>query len=292
MKQHKAPSKARPKAPSKANNGASPKPYPGRDQARPQPRTAGKAPQKTAPQRFGQGELLYGTHAVGAALTNPDRQHRELWLADTRDADDLKIPKSVKTTIVPRADLDRMLYSKGANIVHQGIVLITSPLPDLILDEVLDNHEGKTGPLVLLDQVTDPHNIGAILRSAAVFGARALITTDRHAPADTAVLAKAASGALELVPIVRVVNLSRALTQIGEAGYTRLGLAEGGSRTIGEAAKGHDKVALVMGAEGPGLRRLTRENCDELVNLPAAGSFTTLNVSNAAAVALYAVTCG
>lgn len=242
-----------------------------------------------APLRLGNGEIIYGRHAVAAALANRDRTHKMLWLTDAALADDLPVSKSLTVEIVARVALDRALERMSPNAVHQGIVLSTSPLPDLILDEVLNAHDDMAGPLVLLDQVTDPHNIGAILRSAAVFGARALITTERNTPADTAVLAKSASGALELVPIVRVVNLSRALHAIGEAGYWRLGLAEGGSRTIGEAAAGHGKVALVLGAEGPGLRRLTKENCDELVHLPAHGSFTTLNVSNAAAVALYAI---
>ena len=236
-------------------------------------------------------ELLFGRHAVAAALANPERVLQKLYVTSEAMVGELeitpKILKSLPVAVGTRPDLDRLLASRGiTEAVHQGVALACEPLRELSLEDILEN---ETGPLVLLDQVTDPHNIGAILRSAAVFGAAALITTDRHAPNESGTLAKAASGALERVPLVRVVNLSRALDAIKKAGYWRLGLAEGGERL--RSFKG-EKVALVMGAEGPGLRRLTKEHCDLLVSLPTTGNFTTLNVSNAAAVALYAVTQG
>lgn len=244
--------------------------------------------------RLAGGEIIYGRHAVTAALQNPARTLIQLWLSDAALAATLPLPRGLKPQIAERRTLDRMvgdrLRSDGESAVHQGIVLVAEPLAELHLRDLLS--EDKPGPLVILDQVTDPHNLGAILRSAAVFGAAALITTERHAPAASGVMAKAASGAAEVVPVVRVVNLARALREIGDAGYWRLGLAEGGTQTIGEAASGRNKVALVLGAEGDGLRRLTKENCDALVSLTATApvdSFTTLNVSNAAAVALFAI---
>ena len=251
---------------------------------------ARRPPPKTRPTNKA-GEFLYGRHAVAAALGNPARKLRRLYVTDEALATELGAPADLDVSIGAKPELDRFLAGRGMEgAVHQGVALLAEPLAAPTLDDLLGGD--ATGPLVILDQVTDPHNVGAILRSAAMFGAAALIVTDRHAPHESAVLAKAASGALELVPIVRVVNLARALRELGAAGYWRVGLAEGGE-TLQPGAPGA-KVALVLGAEGPGLRRLTIEHCDALVALPAAPNathgFTTLNVSNAAAVALYAIT--
>jgi 23S rRNA (guanosine2251-2'-O)-methyltransferase len=164
-------------------------------------------------------------------------------------------------------------------------VLEVEPLEDVFLDEVLGGEGNR--PLLVLDQVTDPHNVGAILRSAAAFDAAGIVTQDRHSPPESGALARAASGALELVPWVRVVNLARALDQMADAGFWRIGLTGETERNIGDAL-GHPKIALVLGAEGEGLRQNTATHCDELARLPISDRVESLNVSNAAAIALYA----
>ena len=227
---------------------------------------------------------LWGHHAVEAALMNPARRHHKLWATREAIAElDGELPQDFAVEYAAPSDLDR-LVSRDAP--HQGLVLDCAPLEDVFLDDVLDGDPAR--PIVLLDQVTDPHNVGAIMRSAAAFGAAALVTQDRHAPPEGGVIAKTASGALEILPWVRVVNLARALDDIAEAGYWRLGLAGEAEATLAEALpKG--PVALVLGAEGPGMRHNIGQHCDALARLPIGDSVESLNVSNAAAIALYAI---
>jgi 23S rRNA (guanosine2251-2'-O)-methyltransferase len=230
---------------------------------------------------------LYGHHAVAAALNNPARRPGRL-LATANAAERLKrdCPKA-RPDIVERPAIDAVL-PPGA--VHQGLALLAPPPAAPSLEDLLADSPGDA-LLVVLDQVTDPQNVGAILRSSAAFGARAVIVPRRHAPPVTGALAKAASGALEHVPLIEVGNLERALQQIKQAGFWCLGLDAAAERTVAEARL-DGRLALVMGAEGSGLRRLTAERCDILVRLPTQGPIATLNVSNAAAVALYALSCG
>ncbi|MCE9649552.1 MAG: 23S rRNA (guanosine(2251)-2'-O)-methyltransferase RlmB [Parvibaculum sp.] len=229
--------------------------------------------------------FLYGFHAVIAALRNPAR--KPLRLVMTRNAEGelagegLSLGHDLLVTpeILTGEEIAGIL-PPGA--VHQGVALKVSALPDLSVDEACEGAEVA----VVLDQVTDPHNFGAILRSAAVFGAGALITTDRNSPPLGGVLAKAASGALEKVKVAKVTNLVRAIEELKELGFEVIGLDGEGDASLPDFKTG-PKVALVLGAEGAGLRRLTREHCDILARLPASGDMKSLNVSNAAAVALY-----
>ncbi|MDG5488012.1 23S rRNA (guanosine(2251)-2'-O)-methyltransferase RlmB [Sphingomonas sp. BGYR3] len=226
---------------------------------------------------------FWGRHAVLAALANPERTVRKLW--GTREAlSTLDLPPVLPITYADVADLARLVPSDAP---HQGLVAEVEPLEDLWLSEVLGQGEKDNRPILMLDQVTDPHNVGAILRSAAAFDALCIVTQDRHSPPESGTVARAASGALEFVPWVRVVNLSRALDEIGEAGYWRIGLA-GATETTLDSALGTDRVALVLGAEGDGMRQNTMAHCDVLARLPISPRMESLNVSNAAAIALYA----
>ena len=225
---------------------------------------------------------FWGRHAVAAALDNPKRSVVKAWA--TRDAAAfMRFPPDVPVTLADVTDLGRLVPSDAP---HQGVVIEVDPLEEAWLDDLLSSAPERA-VLLVLDQVTDPHNVGAILRSAAAFGAIGILTQDRHSPPESGALAKAASGALERVPWVRVVNLARALEQIGEAGFWRIGLAGEAEAGLKEAL-GSPRVALVLGAEGPGLRQNTREHCDALAKLPISDSIESLNVSNAAAIALYA----
>lgn len=227
---------------------------------------------------------LWGHHAVEAALKNPERQHRKLWATREAVANlDGELPSDFPVEWAQGVDLARLV---ARDAPHQGLVLECSPLPDLFLEDVLDGDPER--PLVVLDQVTDPHNVGAIMRSAAAFNACAILTQDRHAPPESGTLAKSASGALEVVPWVRVVNLARALEEVAEAGYWRIGLAGEAEATLAEALPA-GPVALVLGAEGEGMRHNIRQHCDALAKLPISEAMESLNVSNAAAIALYAV---
>lgn len=225
---------------------------------------------------------FWGKHAVAAALDNPGRRVLRAW-ATRETAGYMQFPADVQVTLAEAADLGRLVPHDAP---HQGVVIEVEPLADVWLDEILSG-AGERSVVLVLDQVTDPHNVGAILRSATAFGAAGIVTQDRHSPPESGALAKAASGALERVPWARVVNLARALEQIGEAGFWRIGLA-GDAGTDLKDALGPPRVALVLGAEGPGLRPNTREHCDALAKLPISDSIDSLNVSNAAAVALYA----
>jgi len=227
---------------------------------------------------------LWGRHAVAAALDNPTRRVIKAWA--TRDAaNHMQFPNEVAVTLADVADLGRLVPSDAP---HQGVVVEVEPLADVWLDDLLTSAP-EQAVLLVLDQVTDPHNVGAILRSASAFGAIGILTQDRHSPPESGALAKAASGALEIVPWVRTVNLARALGEVAEAGFWRIGLAGDAAMDLKEAL-GPKRVALVLGAEGPGLRPNTREHCDALARLPITGAVESLNVSNAAAVALYAAT--
>jgi 23S rRNA (guanosine2251-2'-O)-methyltransferase len=226
-------------------------------------------------------------HAVYAALDNPNRVSRKLW-ATREAASAIVIPDGLTVAFADVADLGRMVPNDAP---HQGLVLEVDPLEDVWLDDLLADGANDTRPILVLDQVTDPHNVGAILRSAAAFDALGIVTQDRHAPPEGGALAKAASGALEIVPWVRVVNLARALDAIGEAGYWRIGLTGHTDRLLGDAI-GMAKVALVLGAEGEGMRQNTEAHCDELAKLPISPKAESLNVSNAAAIALYAAATG
>jgi 23S rRNA (guanosine2251-2'-O)-methyltransferase len=225
---------------------------------------------------------FWGRHAVAAALDNPNRKVLKAW-ATREAAAVMQFPSDVPLTHAEGPDLARMVPHDAP---HQGVVIEVEPLEDAWLDGLLHD-AGERAVLLVLDQVTDPHNVGAILRSAAAFGAIGIVTQDRHSPPESGVIAKAASGALERVPWVRVVNLARSLEDIGDAGFWRLGLTGDAEMELKDAL-GPKRIALVLGAEGPGLRPNTREHCDALARLPISDAVDRLNVSNAAAVALYA----
>jgi 23S rRNA (guanosine2251-2'-O)-methyltransferase len=225
---------------------------------------------------------LYGHHAVAAALANPNRRLRRLLLTDEGEAaigKHLPPPWAVSPERVDRGRLDTLL---GRDIAHQGAALLADPLAPPSLQSVLE----KPGVIIVLDQVTDPRNVGAIMRSAAAFGAAAVITQDRNAPEETGGLAKAASGALEKMPLLRAVNIARTIIALKAANVWCIGLDAGGKALSGPAFADR-RVALVLGAEGEGLRRLTRETCDEIAGLTIKGVVESLNVSAAASVALY-----
>jgi len=248
-------------------------------------------PSNRVPRQSGGGYWLAGTHAVMAALANPERKPRRLLATPEAAKSNAEALERIKATrslppieLVERIDIDRLL---PAGTVHQGLAAQVDPLEPLTIEDIArDGAQRPSAVVVVLDQVTDPHNVGACLRSAAAFGALAVVVPDRHAPEETAALAKAASGALERMPLVRVTNVVRALEELKRAGFWIAGLTADGPRTLAEANLS-GRVVLALGAEGEGLRRLTRDHCDHLVRLPMTGQVESLNVSNAAAVALY-----
>jgi 23S rRNA (guanosine2251-2'-O)-methyltransferase len=223
---------------------------------------------------------------VTAALGNPER--KLLRLAHVADSE---VP-AVEGHEWERVQRDVLESWLPAGAVHQGLAAKVHPLPDHGIEDVIAETEGlEHAHLIILDQVTDPQNVGAILRSAAAFGALAVVLTERHAAPESGAFAKAASGALEHVPLIRVANLARALELLKKGGFWIAGLAAEAPQTLAQA-KLTGKIGLALGAEGPGLRRLTREHCDLLVRLPTGGPIDHLNVSNAAAVALYELVRG
>jgi 23S rRNA (guanosine2251-2'-O)-methyltransferase len=227
--------------------------------------------------------ILYGWHSVQAALENPKRRIRTL-LATENAAKRLteeNVPLKVTPQIVRSDDIARRL---GPDAVHNGLLAEADPLEAPDLTEL-----PAEGVVLILDQITDPHNVGAILRSAAAFGVKALVTTARHSPEATGVLAKSASGALEYVPMVLVQNLARALAALKESGFLVVGLDSEGDADL-TATPLSSPLALVLGAEGKGLRQLTRDTCDSTARLDLPGAIKSLNVSNAAALALYVAT--
>lgn len=236
-----------------------------------------------AKQGAGNRPRFWGRHAVMAALANPERTVRKI--SGTREAlSALDLPPGLTIVYSDVADLGRMVPHDAP---HQGLVIEVDPLEDVWLGDILQASEDNERPLLILDQVTDPHNVGAVLRSAAAFDALAIVTQDRHSPPESGTIARAASGMLEIVPWVRVVNLARALDEIGEAGFWRIGLAGEARDTLADAM-GTTKIALVLGAEGEGMRQNTTAHCDIVARLPISPQVESLNVSNAAAIALYA----
>jgi len=255
------------------------------DAPNPEPRAA--APEKAPPGTY----WMHGLHAVAAALANPRRGVKRLLLTEDAEATlAARLPEGWRRrTQAERVDRARFQTFLPEDAVHQGAAVLVHPLDPPPIDEVV---AARPGPVLLLDQVTDPRNVGAILRSAAAFGAACVIVQDRHAPPESAAMARAASGALETVPLLREVNLARALRWLQTQGLWTIGLAGDAGGTLAEALPRDRRVALVLGAEDSGLRRLQRETCDALARLPIATEVESLNVSAAAAVALYEIARG
>lgn len=256
-------------------------PHPGKKHKRPQEKLRGKA-------------NLWGVHAVRAAWLNPARTVRAFYATGQALGDFGKTMEDAQAAgilrpepeIRDRQTLDRML-PPGA--VHQGLAVDAAPLGETFIQDMAVKADMKGGGILLmLDQVTDPHNVGAIMRSACAFGADGIVMQSRHAPEIGGVLAKAACGAVEHVPVAHETNLGRALAYLKSEGFTAVGLDERAEKTIARCGK-PQKTVILLGAEGKGLRQNLRESCDMLARLPTYGPIASLNVSNAAAVALYAL---
>ena len=258
------------------------------NKATPKPPPAPKPPQG--------GYFLWGRHAVAAALANPDRRIAALYVSDdSRDIFDemrqelnsdrqAELPEARS---IERRRLDSIGGHDSEKVVHQGMAAAVWPLEAPHLDDFLAQIVNKPVRIIMLDQISDPRNVGAILRSARAFGCTAIITTQRHAPEENGALARTATGALEHIPIIRVVNLARAIEKLQEHDIIVAGLAGDGTMDVGALAD-FPRLAIMLGAEGPGLRRLSREHCDHLVRIDIAPDADSLNVSIAAAIALYA----
>lgn len=239
-------------------------------------------PKRHATERENTTDLLfYGLHTVRHALANPLRKkHRLFATANALVKLEFSAEQHPEVEVIEKhpRDLDRMV---GSDAVHQGVVLEVEPMPPLPLTEI-----GKAKLVLLLDQVTDPHNVGAIMRSAVAMDAGALVTTSRYSPVESGVLAKSASGALDLIRHIEVRNLGDTLEELSALGFRTIGFDSEGDQAF-ETTGLQDKIALVLGSEGKGLRQRTRETCDLLVRLDMPGEIKSLNVSNAAALALY-----
>lgn len=237
---------------------------------------------------------LFGTHAVEAAILNPTRAMQAIYCTDATEDWAYQIVEKARKAGIKRPNpilLENQSFEKALpkGTVHQGIGIDAANLSDVFLPDIINIARTKEkSVIVLLDQVTDPHNLGAVIRSACAFGADAIIVQSKYAPELNGIVAKTACGAVEHLAVVYETNLARAISTLQEEGYFALALDERGEKTIGEAPK-YSKTLLVLGAEGPGLRPLIRDKCDVLVQLPTFGALSSLNVSNAAAVALYAV---
>ncbi len=235
---------------------------------------------------------LYGVHAVAAALGNPARRLRRLVVSEDAQAAlaaERAQPWPIQPEFLLRERIDQLLGARpGSGIVHQGVALLAD---QLVAPPLLDALK-RPGPVLVLDQISDPRNIGALMRTAQAFGAAMVITQERNAPEETGALAKAASGALELIPLLRIVNIARALIVLKSADVWVVGLDGAAPGRLNGAAFAGRRVALVLGSEGEGMRRLTRETCDEVLALGMPGGMESLNVSAAGAVALYELTRG
>jgi len=250
----------------------------------PNPQGARPGPRRHGPPPGDPAQWLWGWHAVEAALQNPDRPAPERLFATAERAKAIvALRPGLKPEVMEPAEIARRLPAGAA---HQGVALRTPPLEGAALEEIAAS---GSGVILVLDQLTDPQNVGAILRSAAAFGARGVVMQDRHAPPLGGALAKAAAGAMERMPVARVVNLSRALETLTDLGWTSIGLDSDAETRLSDALDA-PAVVIVLGSEGEGLRRLVAEHCDILASIPMPGRFESLNVASAAAIALYAAT--
>ena len=264
---------------------------PARQEPRPEHRRGGaERNERRGPSAPAGAVWLYGTHAVAAALKNEERLLRRLVITEEAQASlaaECPLPWAIHPEISPREKIDQLLGARpGSGIVHQGIALLADQLAAPSLQEALL----RPGPVLVLDQIFDPRNVGALMRTAQAFGACAVIAQDRNAPEETGALAKAASGALETIPLLRLTNISRALVVLKSANVWVVGLDGHSPTQLRGAAFAGRRVALVLGSEGEGMRRLTRETCDEVCALSMPGGMESLNVSAAGAVALYELT--
>lgn len=231
-----------------------------------------------------EGIILYGRHAVTAALENPQRKIFKLVCTPEQVSGLQRRFPDVRIVAAEKKEIDRLL---PAEAVHQGLALYCSPLPPVALEDICAAaDQSGQARILILDQVTDPHNIGAIIRSCAAFGAQAVIVQDKNSPEESGAMAKAAAGTMELLPVVRTINLARAIETLKKHGFWIIGMDSHAKTQVSQMDKG-GKLAVVMGSEGAGMRRLVEESCDMTVRLPIAAKVESLNVSTAAAVILY-----